>query len=103
MGLYDRFVLHHVVHLTCSAKPNMRQRAKVVPAASGEVLEVGFGSGLNLPFYDGAKVTHLWALDPAEKMWALARERVRRAPFPVDFLKASADDVPLGDQTVDTV
>jgi ubiquinone/menaquinone biosynthesis C-methylase UbiE len=81
----------------------MRQRAKVVPAASGRILEVGFGSGLNLPFYDSTLVQHLWALEPAQEMWALAREKAQRAPVPVEFLKAFADDVPLPDHTVDTV
>ncbi|HLF55682.1 MAG TPA: methyltransferase domain-containing protein [Thermoanaerobaculia bacterium] len=103
MNLYDRFVLPRIVHFTCSRRPNMRQRAKVVPAASGRVLEIGFGSGLNLPFYDSALVQRLWALDPAEEMWALAREKANRAAFPVEFLKASAEEVPLPDHTVDTV
>jgi len=103
VNLYDRFVLPRIVHFTCSRRPNMRQRAKVVPAASGRVLEIGFGSGLNLPFYDSALVQRLWALDPAEEMWALAREKANRAAFPVEFLKASAEEVPLPDHTVDTV
>lgn len=103
MNVYDRFVLPRVVHFTCSRNPNMRQRAKIVPAASGKVLEIGFGSGLNLPFYDSAAVQHLWALDPSQEMWALAQEKVHRASFPVEFLEASAEDVPLPDRTVDTV
>jgi len=103
LNLYNRFILPRVVHFTCSRNPNMRQRAKVVPAASGRVLEVGFGSGLNLPFYDSAMVQHLWALDPSQEMWALARAKAQRAPFPVEFLEASAEDVPLADGSVDTV
>ena len=46
MGLYSRYVLPKLVHLTCSTKPNMRQREKVVPMAEGTVLEIGIGSGL---------------------------------------------------------
>jgi ubiquinone/menaquinone biosynthesis C-methylase UbiE len=101
--LYDRFVLPRLVDFTCSLKPAMRQRAKIVPAASGKVLEIGFGSGLNLPFYDSTKIQHLWALDPAEEMWDLAREKVQRVPFRVEFIKAPAEDLPLADDTVDTV
>ncbi len=103
MRLYDRFVLPRLVDFTCSLKPAMRQRAKIVPAASGKVLEIGFGSGLNLPFYDSTKIQHLWALDPAEEMWDLAREKVQRVPFRVEFIKAPAEDLPLADDTVDTV
>lgn len=103
MGLYRRFILPKVVHFTCSTKPNMRQRAKVVRLARGNVLEVGFGSGLNLPFYDAAKVQHLWALDPSTEMWALAQGMVSTIDFSVEFLKASAEAIPLPDHTADTV
>lgn len=103
MRLYDRFILPRVVHFTCNLRPAMRQRAKIVPVASGRVLEIGFGSGLNLPFYDTTKVQHVWALDPSEEMWDLARKKVKSVPFPVDFVKAPAESVPLEDDTVDTV
>jgi ubiquinone/menaquinone biosynthesis C-methylase UbiE len=103
MSMYDRLVLPRMLHFTCSRRPNMRQRAKIVPAASGRVLEIGFGSGLNLPFYNRTAVQHLWALEPSREMRALARPGVTRAPFPVEFLEASAEDVPLPDRSVDTV
>ena len=103
MKFYDRFILPRVVDFTCSRNPNMRQRAKVVPAASGCVLEVGFGSGLNLPFYDSALVEHLWALDPSHEMWAIAEPKAHAARFPVEFVEASAEDMPLPTGSVDTV
>lgn len=103
MGLYTRFILPKVVEFTCSMKPSMRQRAKVVPFALGSVLEVGFGSGLNLPFYDNTKVQHVWALDPSREMWALAEERVRGADIPVEFLNATAEEIPLPNRSADTV
>jgi ubiquinone/menaquinone biosynthesis C-methylase UbiE len=84
-------------------KPSMRQRAKVVPFALGSVLEVGFGSGLNLPFYDNTKVQHVWALDPSREMWTLAEERVRGAGIPVEFLNATAEEIPLPNRSADTV
>lgn len=75
----------------------------MVPFASGKVLELGFGSGLNLPFYDRARVRQVWALEPSAEMWALAEERVRGAAFPVEFVKASAEQIPLPDAAFDTV
>jgi SAM-dependent methyltransferase len=103
MGLYARYILPHVIHLTCSMKPNMRQRAKVVPLAWGNVLEIGFGSGLNLPFYDAARVRHVWALDPSTELWALAHSEVRAVDFPVEYLEASVEEIPLGACAADTV
>jgi SAM-dependent methyltransferase len=103
MGLYGRFVLPRIVDFTCRLKPNMRQRAKVVPLAQGSVLEIGFGSGLNLPFYDAARVQRVWALEPSSEMWALAQASVRAVDFPVEFIRASAEEIPLPDQCADTV
>jgi len=103
MGLYTRFILPKIVNVTCGTKPCMRQRAKVVPFAFGSVLEVGFGSGLNLAFYDKAKVWHVWALDPSRELWEMAEERVRGAGVPVEFLLAGAEEIPLPDRSADTV
>lgn len=103
MGLYGRFILPKAIELTCSAEPHMRQRAKVVPLASGRVLEVGFGTGLNLPFYDRAKVERVWALEPSPEMLALADKRVRASEIPVEPLRAPAEEIPLADGAADTV
>lgn len=102
-GVYRRFILPRIVNAACAIRPAMRQRAKIVPLASGRVLELGFGSGLNLPFYDRERVQHIWALEPSAEMWALAGERVKGAAFPVEFLQASAGEIPLPDGGVDTV
>jgi hypothetical protein len=55
MGFYAKYLLPRAVHFLCSAKPFQKQREKVVPLAAGRVLEIGIGSGLNLPLYDSAK------------------------------------------------
>lgn len=102
MGLYSKYILPKVVHLTCSMKPNMRQREKIVPLARGRVLEVGIGSGLNLPFYDASKVTRVWGLDPSPEMIRMARTAAEAAPFEVEFLEFPIEEIPLGDGTVDT-
>lgn len=81
----------------------MRQRQKVVPLAKGRVLEVGIGSGLNLPFYDPAHVTEVLGLDPSEEMTDLAAKAAKEVPFGVDFVSAGAEEIPLDRDSVDTV
>ncbi len=103
MGFYDKYVLPRVVNLTCSLKPTMKQREKIVPLAEGRVLEIGVGSGLNLPFYNPEKVRHLWGLDPSTEMWALAQKTNRKLDFEIEFLEASAGAIPLDSDCVDTV
>jgi ubiquinone/menaquinone biosynthesis C-methylase UbiE len=103
MGFYDRHILSHVVHFACSSKSAMRQRKKVVPRARGCVLEVGIGSGLNLPFYDPAKVRKVWGLDPSEEMMGKAVTAARAVPFEVEFISLPGHEIPLADDSIDTV
>lgn len=103
MGIYDRWVLPRLVHLTCRSGPAMRQRRKVVPGLQGRVLELGFGSGLNLPLYEADRVERLWALEPSEEMWKLARDRVAGSPVPVERLATGAEEIPLPEAAVDEV
>jgi ubiquinone/menaquinone biosynthesis C-methylase UbiE len=103
MGFYANHILPHIVHVACSTKPAMRQRQKIVPRARGRVLEVGIGSGLNLPFYDAEIVTKVWGLEPSERMTAKAAAAARDAPFEVEFMHRSGDDIPLADHSIDTV
>ena len=103
MGLYSKYILPKVIHITCGLKPNMRQREKVVPHARGRVLEVGIGSGLNLPYYDAAKVTKIWGLDPAPEMTHMARQVAASMPFEVEFIGLPGDEIPLENNSVDTV
>ncbi len=103
MSLYSKYILPKVVHLTCSIKPAMRQREKVVPLARGRVLEIGIGSGLNLPYYDASKVTKLWGLDPSPEMTRMAEKAARSARFDVEFIGLPGEEIPLEDDSVDTV
>ncbi len=103
MGLYSKYILPKVVHVTCSMKPTMRQREKVVPLAHGRVLEIGIGSGLNLPYYDASNVTKVWGLDPSPDMTRLAERAARAVPFDVEFIGLPGEDIPLEDDSVDTV
>lgn len=103
MNVYNRFVLPRLVHFTCSAGPNMRQRQKLVPLARGDVLEVGIGSGLNLPFYDPAKVHKVWGLEPSPQMSAMASRAAEEAPFDVELVAAFGEEIPLDSGRFDTV
>ena len=103
MGFYSRYILPAVIGCACGAKPIRYQRRKVVPKAEGVVLELGFGSGLNLPFYDASKVSHVYALEPEEGMLTRARKVARNAPVAVTILPERAEDLSLKDASVDTV
>lgn len=103
MSFYADRVLPHLIHFACSSKPNRKQREKIVPLAEGDVLEIGFGSGLNLPFYDRRKVRKLWALEPSEGMRRKARPMVEAAALDVEFIGLPGEEIPLDDGSADTV
>ncbi len=103
MGVYERLILPRLVDAACGSASLARVRARVVPLARGRVLEVGYGSGLNLPFYDPGKVQRVLALEPADGLRAIALQRARSAAVPVEFVPASGESIPLADASVDTV
>ncbi len=103
MSLYSRYVLPRAVHYACRLDTHMRQRAKVVPRARGRVLEVGIGSGLNLTFYDATKVSKVWGREPSPALTRMAERTARAMPFEVEFIGLPAEEIPLGDSSVDTV
>lgn len=103
MNLWERFVVPPLIAMACGARPIERQRQKIVPLAEGRVLELGFGSGLNLPHYDPAKVTRLFALEPAPGMLVRARKAAEASPVPIEILPERAEDLSIGPASVDTV
>lgn len=103
MDLYNRYILPRLINLACSSRPNMKQREKVIPLAEGEVLEVGLGSGLNLPYYDTSKVRKVWGLEPSEGMRRLARDKVRQSQLELEVLDLRGEEIPLDSSTIDTV
>jgi ubiquinone/menaquinone biosynthesis C-methylase UbiE len=103
MKLYDKYVLPKVTNYLCSNGPVNKQRQKIVPLAHGDILEIGFGSGLNLPHYDKSKVDIILALDPSVEMWNLAKEEIERQQMPVEFVKGGAENIPLQGHSIDTV
>ena len=102
MSLYDKYVLPKFLNCACGSKPVEYQRKKVVPNAEGIVLEVGIGSGLNLPFYDNSKVTQIWGLDPSEELSSMAKETAKNLDIDVKFISGGAEDIPLPDNYFDT-
>lgn len=103
MGLYNKYILPQVVNWTCKQKPNMRQREKVIPLATGKVLEIGVGSGLNLPLYNNKNVNHLIAIDPSKEMWDKNIFDTKNLQFEFEFLKAFAENIPVDNNSFDTV
>ena len=105
MGLYARYVLPKLIDAACAQKPMAELRSRYVPRASGRVLEIGFGTGLNLPHYatGAAAPTSLVALEPAVEIAALAAPRLAQTPLAVEVLSASAEEIPALDGTFDTV
>lgn len=103
MGLYEKFVVPHIINCACGTKPVTYQRKKVVPLCEGTVLEIGIGTGFNLPYYDASKVTKVIGLDPSERSWKLAGERAKDLAFPVEFIGLPGEQIPLADDSVDTV
>lgn len=103
MSLYDKYILPSFLNCACGSKPINYQRQKVVPLADGIILEVGIGSGLNIPFYDRAKVEKLIGLDPSPELNAMAQKMADQHDLEVEFLLSGAENIPLPDDHVDTV
>jgi len=103
MGFYAKYILPRLIDLAMKNKDTTRLRAECVPQARGRVLEIGIGSGLNLPFYS-SDVQHVYGVDPSLELQRMASKRVSSTPFEVGFFRQSAEDpLPLGDATIDTV
>ena len=103
MGLYAKYVLPRIIDVAMRNEETARLRAAWIPLARGEVLEVGIGSGLNLPFYS-PDVQRIYGVDPSVELERIARGRVVAAPMEVEFLSQSAEEqLPLADASIDTV
>lgn len=102
MSFYARCILPRLTDLAMRNAEARRQRAGWVPRAAGVVLEIGAGSGLSLPVY-GPGVRRLYALEPSAPLLRMAARRAVALAVPVVFLQASAEAIPLGDGSVDSV
>ena len=100
---YEKFVLPKVLNCCCSTKPISYQRKKIVPSASGTVLEIGIGSGLNIPFYQKSNIDKLYGLDPSSELCEMAKKNAFNHNFNIDFLISGAEEIELASKSIDTV
>ncbi|NGO53403.1 class I SAM-dependent methyltransferase [Allomesorhizobium camelthorni] len=102
MSFYHDHVLPHLINMSMRNGDLLPYRQRVMSDAEGRVLEIGIGSGLNLPFYP-ARVSEIIGLDPSVQLAAMARQAAERSSLPVSLVEGSAEAIPLDDASVDTV
>jgi ubiquinone/menaquinone biosynthesis C-methylase UbiE len=100
MGMYGDHVLPRIINVVGAMQAARPQRERVCSGLHGEVVEIGFGSGLNVPFYPSA-VTRVAAIEPAAVGWKLARERVQASPVPVERAGLDGQRLPFADDSFD--
>ncbi len=102
MGLYQSYLLPRLLHLAMKNREVSDQRKRILPTARGRVLEVGIGSGLNLPFYS-SDVTSVTGVDPSRALLAMAHRAAPAVPFAVELVERGAEDLPFEDRSFDSV
>jgi ubiquinone/menaquinone biosynthesis C-methylase UbiE len=101
MGIYSDILLPRMIGCACGTGPIARQRRKIIPVATGHVVDIGFGTGTNVPFYDPARVSHVTAVEPHAPM--LARFDPATAAMPIQLANRPGEDTGLEDASADTV
>jgi len=103
MSLYERYILPPLTHWACGTRLLRARRAQLIPAARGDVLEIGVGSGLNFDFYDATQISSLTGIDPSTALLSYARRRLKSIAFPIKLMPVSAEHIPLATSSMDTV
>ena len=103
MGLYNKYILPKVLNCACGSKPINYQRSKIVPLAEGVILDIGIGSGLNIPFYNESNIDYLYGLDPSPELLEIAKKVAKTNGLEIDFLEGGAESIPLPDDSIDTI
>ena len=103
MSLYDKYILPHLLNCTCNQNPFIHQRRKVVPLAKGNILEIGIGSGLNIPFYEEEGIDKIWGIDPSEELIAMAKNQVKDDTPEIELIISKAEDIDFDDAFFDTI
>lgn len=102
MNLYNKYILPKAINWACGQKPSMKQRKKIIPLAKGNVLEIGVGSGLNLPFYS-ENIEKLTAIDPSKELWLKNIVNTKKLPFDFEFIVTEAENLTLPTASFDTI
>jgi len=103
MGLYTKYVLPRIIDLAMGNKETTRLRAEWIPHVHGDILEIGIGSGLNLPFYS-SNVHHIYGIDPSLELQQMARRKHVGEPIQVEFFSQSAEEMlSFPNASIDTV
>ena len=102
LKFYNKYILPRLLNRNMRPAEFHKTRSKVVSPAMGIVLEIGFGSGYNVPFYKNI-VQKLYALDPSRELYNYAIDRIKNSLFPIEYLQYSAENIPLENNTIDTV
>tara|TARA_A100000164_G_scaffold380295_1_gene427251 strand:- start:483 stop:1106 length:624 start_codon:yes stop_codon:yes gene_type:complete len=100
---YEKYVLPNILNTCCATKPIDYQRKKIVPNAQGTVLEIGIGSGLNIPFYDSSQIDRIYGLDPSPELCEKAITKAEEYKMEIDFLINGAEEIKLKSKSIDTV
>ena len=103
MSLYNKYILPKFLNCACGSKPINYQRQKIVPLAKGKVLDIGIGSGLNIPFYNSDKIDKVIGIDPSHELIELAKELANDSKASIDLVIGSAESIPYPDNFFDTV
>ena len=103
MSFYEDRVLPRMINIACSSKPTRKQREKIVPRAYGDVLEIGIGGGLNLPYYDRENVRKIFGLEPSDGMRRSAAKNIAASGLDVELIDLPGEQIPLDDNSVDSV
>lgn len=103
MGIYSKFVLPKMINFACSQSSTTKQREKIIPYVEGRVLEIGVGTGLNIPFYDASNVDYVMGIDPEIANWKEGKIDVSKLPFEYDFAQAYAENIPADNHSFDSV
>ena len=101
MGFYRRQILPRMINVMCGDRNAEPHRRRVCAGLAGHVLEIGFGSGLNVPFYPET-ISHITAVDPSEVAWRLADKRLKASPVPVHWAGLDGQSLPLPDDSCDS-